>query len=65
MNIKKLIFSLLRWKFSQCNVCNSVSTVFKDNSEHNNIACPNCDSLVKHRLLVAALENIDKLKKKI
>jgi len=43
----------------KCNVCGWQGRAFLSDGWHDNSACPRCDSLVRHRLLLAALHQAE------
>ena len=43
----------------QCNICNWEGRHFLSDSWHDHIICPRCHSGIRHRLFIAALQNID------
>lgn len=61
--IRRLRTTLARVLFSihrkvECNLCGWQGHRFLSDEWHKNIVCPNCGSLVRHRMIVAALENL-------
>jgi SAM-dependent methyltransferase len=54
-------FALSYPKIVQCNICGWGGRHFLSDSWHNHINCPRCGSGVRHRLFLAALQNIDEL----
>lgn len=45
----------------QCNVCGWAGRHLSSDTWHKHICCPRCHSDVRHRLLLAALQHLDKL----
>lgn len=61
--IKRLRTTLARLLFSmhrkvECNLCGWHGHRFLSDEWHKNIVCPNCGALVRHRMIIAALENL-------
>jgi DNA-directed RNA polymerase subunit RPC12/RpoP len=56
------LLGLLGFFFRECNICGQASARFESSEWHKYIICPNCKSQVRHRLLVAALTEIEEFK---
>ena len=45
----------------ECNICHYKANHLASDSWHQYVICPNCESTVRHRLLVAAFQQLDEL----
>ena len=59
LNLSQVYYGIFRNNKFECNVCHFKTNKFNSNTWHLYCNCPNCNSDIRHRLLIASLELLD------